>query len=707
MNSGYQNSSMVEDCLVNRRKRCKSDWAGVGIGDAFNSNIDYFQRITAQRMFYKACRKAQVEAARVAGRDTASGYAPVAKPQLGPCYTSYPATIAAYAAIGLTGYLEFDAVAQNGYMVRHVTNRVSIPEPENKDSRKNKAYLDLVQLVSKCVQTRLFLEDLSRKEGLPHIEIHRLFSASQQTLRFESLPEILNAGIVFGEVLPDWKTMKLHPVTLNIFEDVESVSADYHAKLKDVKSHELAEFGAMWVSDLCKILFKHLPESKERVERSEGENASLISESGAQMRSATQEVAEPSEGISENSKIAPLNGPNPPMLSTPPSAAERMLSELSVTRKSSGSEESGSENCDSPSEKMSEALNDFSKATGQAAGQQSQSDDMRSDLVESVMQQNGFSSSPVEGNPTDGHEVSMVIDGSETVGGEIFDRPVELSDDIHACNELMDASRPIAATLRKTLYPNIEERVETDRLRSQGSLDPARLAMADFSSAVFKRYNITGKEDRNGKPLLLIACDGSGSLNSDQMRMVKTLSAAWLQSTAGSPVQVMAALYHSGRVRKGVTGPLVQWIYHPQKTPAVSRVEAIRGIASLPDTGTGYQKDALSLQFIMEEAIKVSRGRKIYLILISDCKWNRSFGYAASARKEMVSFFDNADKDTSGNLHTTLVALGVDGETGFEDLLDKVIVVPSDELLDVCGMAEQIGVYVASCMKERRRFIPG
>ena len=48
-----------------------------------------------------------------------------------------------------------------------------------------------------------------------------------------------------------------------------------------------------------------------------------------------------------------------------------------------------------------------------------------------------------------------------------------------------------------------------------------------------------------------------------------------------------------------------------------------------------------------------------------------------------------------------------EGETGFEDLLDRVITVPDAELQDYGAVAKKIGLYVASCMKERRAFMSG
>ena len=297
--------------------------------------------------------------------------------------------------------------------------------------------------------------------------------------------------------------------------------------------------------------------------------------------------------------------------------------------------------------------------------------------------------------------------GGDIAGGEIHDRPVELSDDLPACERLMGEAQPIAEALRRALYPNIEEQVDTERMRTTGSLDPGRLSMANYSLVVFKRYRIHEKADRRGQPLLLIACDGSGSLNADQMRMVKILAAAWLNSTAKSQVQVMAGLYHSGEIRGGVTGPLVQWIYHPRKTPAISRRDAARALVSLPDTGTGVQSDALSLAFMLGEATRVARGRMTYMILLTDCEWNRSFGPEKSGQEEVRAVLEKAYEDLAGKIHVTLVALGVDNETGFEDLVDKVLTVPGSKMSDYAALAEQIGVYVASCMKERHRFLAG
>jgi hypothetical protein len=330
---------------------------------------------------------------------------------------------------------------------------------------------------------------------------------------------------------------------------------------------------------------------------------------------------------------------------------------------------------------------------------------MRSDLVEQASRSAAFKEGPIQGNPADGHTVKVPLGKGQEAGGEIFDRPVELSDDFSGYENLKHEAQPVTDDLRRTLYPNFTQVPETERLRTTGTLDPSRLPLADVVSAIFRRYKVHEQADKRGRPVMMVACDGSGSLNSLQIRMLKILCCAWLLATAGKAIQVLAGLYHSGTIRQGLSGPLVQWIYHPRKTPATGRKDAGRALVSLPDSGTGAQSDALSLAFMMDEAATLAGGRRIYLILLTDCAWNTSFNIGKSGKEEVYSYFQSAYERFGDKLHTTLVALGVSGQTGFEDLLYKVITVSNDELKNPSAVAGKIGLYVAACMKERRRLM--
>jgi len=354
---------------------------------------------------------------------------------------------------------------------------------------------------------------------------------------------------------------------------------------------------------------------------------------------------------------------------------------------------------------LSQLVSDFAQTVSQAGGQSQQTQDMRSDLVEQASRSAAFKEGPIQGNPADGHSVKVPLGGGLEAGGEIFDRPVELSDDFSGYENLKRDAQPVTDDLRRSFYPNFTQVPETERLRTTGTLDPARLPLADVVSAIFRRYKVHEQADKRGRPVLMVACDGSGSLNSSQIHMLKILCCGWLLATAGKAIQVLAGLYHSGTIRQGLGGPLVQWIYHPRKTPATGRKDAARALLSLPDSGTGAQSDALSLAFMMDEAAVLAGGRRIYLILLTDCAWNTSFNVGKSGKEEVYSYFQSAYARFGDKLHTTLVALGVAGLTGFENLLDKVITVGNDELKDPSAVAGKIGLYVAACMKERRRLM--
>ena len=76
-------------------------------------------------------------------------------------------------------------------------------------------------------------------------------------------------------------------------------------------------------------------------------------------------------------------------------------------------------------------------------------------------------------------------------------------------------------------------------------------------------------------------------------------------------------------------------------------------------------------------------------------------------QKKLLSpnYFKTAYKEFDGKLHATLVALGVSEKTGFEDVLDRVILVSKSDLENYSVVAEKISVYVATCMKERHKLI--
>lgn len=682
------------------RRRRKIDWAGIGIGDAFRNSLDYFERQPAQQLFYRAMREAQKSAAREACVQVEAGFQPAAKPQLGPCYTDYPAALAAWAAVGLTAFLEYETRAPGRILMEYIGEylRGAVKADAQAAGIDPDLCLRLAKAVTNAVQTRIILASLTRTPGLACIETYRLFAAAQQDLRFPTVISMVDATVLYGDLLPDWRLLGVHPMTRAILEALRNASAPFLAALARVPENALLNVGRDWVTSLCRSLLPFLPRTPTTEDQPARRDAA---DRPAADRPADYRFAHGTAAAADPDAIPPLAAPRPPTLFSAPNLAQQVAGLIQGS--GTGSVGTPTPAAESAQEKaIKAALGAFSAAVEAAGHQDGRWEDMRSDRVAGALRRTAFGAGPIEGSPTDGHEVRVAWKGQPEAGGEIFDRAVPLSDDLPAVERLRQEAEPITARLRRTLYPNIEPHMEAEHFRSTGTLDGSRLASYPFCPVLFRRYRVAEKPDPRGRPVLLIACDGSGSLSDAQMKMTKLLAAAWLASSARSGVCTLAGLYHSGEVRAGVCGPLVQWIHHPAKSAARSQAEAVRALVSLPDEGTGAQSDALSLTFMLAEAQRLARGRMVYCILISDCAWNQSFRASQSARDEVRMTLENAYEELGGRLHLTLLALGVESETGLESVLDKVIAVSAAQMNDSAAVAELVGVYVASSMRERR-----
>jgi hypothetical protein len=689
-------------------RRSKADWAGISMGDAFKPNQDFYIQLPAQRLFYSVVQKVQTLVIKIAGASPEAQKKRRVKPQISPFYTSYPSSIAAYASIGLTAFLQFKSLRPDGILFTALKNYLKDPLAGDllAGNVDRESYRQLAYFVADAVQTRIFLEDLSRYPSLSSIETYRLFSASQQKLMFLSVKEILDAIILYGDILPSFDDLTLHPLTLAIMKDTLSASLQFFIALPETESGGLLELAVSWVKRVCRSLAIYLPPKKEIYTANRWEKKAATQSSPNNRNWKDFKFTKKTPNTEDVEGVPPLKEPKAPWMFPPPNRWDTFLGS-SLDKKNASDRDRKLEGFNRQPVKrtIDKTLAEFSKAVGFAARHQKKWEDMPYDEVEKVLSSSGFREGPLQGNPVGGHEITVKIGEGEAEKGEIFDRPVELSHNLEGYRKLCEESEEITSKLRRVLYPNIEPTPQIEQVHTSGSLDPSRLAGAQFLSALFKRYRIHQKQDRKGQPLLVIAADGSGSLNAQQMRMLKILTAAWLNSTHRTGIKVLAGLYHSGRIRPGLTAPLVQWIYHPWKTPSIGRADASRALVSLPNYGTGIQSDALSIKFIMDEAQRVAQGKMIYLVLITDCMWNRSFRSGKTGHQEVYSVLKAIKKKMSTNLHFTLVSLRNPDKGSIEDLTDKTILIPQNRLLDSKMVAEQVSIYVAQCIGERKRII--
>lgn len=697
-----------------RKRRSKHEWAGVSMADANKPNAEYYVRQQARRMLDMNFRDIRRAAAALAGDPLDASYQPQAAPQLSALYTAYPPALGSYAAIGHTGFLEYrsrvDQATVPLLMDRYLAGEEAWKGTEKLDQD---IYRKMAGIVAAKLHTRVLLEELSRYNELAAIEYYRLFLASQQELRFRSVPRILDSLLLFGDVLPDWHTMDLHPMTRSLLEDLSEACSPYELRVGETKSAGLNDLGLEWSIAVLRSLHPYLPERPQGKPEQEEESPFPPDINPALRRHLELErmrrrFGNPKDAPDQRTPdgVPPMDGKAPPSLFDPESPEQQLADAIAQTDPDAPQDKPAApDSGQGLDEQVRKDIGEFQAAIGQAGNQTSNWEDMRSDKVEAAVRAAGFDAGPMEGSPAEGHEVEVPVGDAEG-GGEIFDRAVELSEDTQACDKLRRQAEPVAKQLRKNLYPNREQVPETERFQSSGpSFDPARLALAGVSDAVYKRYRVHERADRRGRPVLLIACDGSGSLSHDQMQMTKLLGAGWLLSTARTRIQVMAGLYHSGHVRPGQSHPLVQWMYHPEKTPTTSRNEAVRALPTLPETGTGVQSDALSIRFMVDEARRVGRNSTIYLILISDTAWNECLHLGKSGHEEVTACLKSLQEELDDRFHVTLVAVGQRGVKGFDQVVDKVISVPAGGLGDPAKVAQEIGSYVATCIRERQKLV--
>jgi hypothetical protein len=396
---------------------------GAGPGDGFKGNLDYYDRLPSLRAFYAETGKLQKGVARQIG-NLETPFVPRVKPQLGPCYTSYPSTLSVFAAIGHTGYLEMKARMSEKLLFTYLKGYLEKPAEVDHVSVDPTTYARLARIVTDCVETRLLLEELSRINTNSYVEIYRLFLASQQTLDYESVPAILRSVVLYGDVLPDWESKPLHPMTKSILGKVTHVSNRYLGELSAIRSHRLIDLGTQWVRDLCYSLSLYLPSKDQEDGRGTPEAGGWKYGYGG------------GEKAEMWNSIDPLKSLHPPSLFDTEDARSKFDQMLPLLQKNNAvkppPEDAKPE--ESAEEKIIKA---FAETVRNASAQGGRVEDMRSDILERKLRLGDFSEGPITGDPADGHIISVRMGEGGAKKGEIFDRAIPLSEDLHAYYQLL------------------------------------------------------------------------------------------------------------------------------------------------------------------------------------------------------------------------------------------------------------------------------
>ncbi len=683
------NTAGIQTMYYGYRRNSKRLWRSGRLGNAFKNSIDYYARIPALRTFYDYIEDAIKTIHAILSTTYETDSPKKVKAQLSICYTDYPAGI--LAAIGHTAWVQFKSLlnASDISIYNFGKDIAKIKLPEGVDPEY---FLKMLNIIQQAVSERLAYEELMQSDVKQVIEAYRFFLAANEKLEFNYFPEITRAAIILGDLLPEVDEMDLNKLTKELLIVIRTVSMPFFEELREAAPEAYYDLGRRWIKRLARRISSYLPP--------------LVGPGGATVTGHGQATSIPrtSFGLpdSPDEEFPGFDQKSTPLLE-PPTRLEDIFSMDMKNNPVPMDMKKPISSDDLPGhlKEMLSQLSTIAQTIKNASGQRT-NEDTRSDILLNELLNSPFTAGSIQGTSMEGNEIEVDLGEAGSVTGQIFDKALELSYDLPEVEKLRKEARPLSDKIMSDLYPNSEEILLTERIRSSGCIDPGRLPYYEFTDAIYKRFILEHQLQKAGKSLMLVVCDGSGSMNSKKFKMLRLLTVAWLESTMKSQIQVMAGIYNDGLISQGRYGAKMEWIYHPRKTVSVSQKEAIRAVASIPQMGGGGQRDALSLSYCLQEAESVARGNNIYMIHITDTGWCNSFGTGLPPDEEIVNVVSQFKDKRKGQLHYTLVGLDTDAAGGIGRVIDEFISLSAIELEDPYLAASKIAMYSSSILKKHK-----
>lgn len=628
-------------------------WRPVSIADANRYSVSWSRRNEAtdklDDLSFEHQRKAAESALgrRVLDSDLKT------RPQRGPLHTQYPAFPAARACLGLSAVCEFKAHAGKSNAVLQAA--VKLP-PEMLAGLDPGGVAQASSFVVEAVANRLCIDQLYRADRLAAVESYRLFAAAMLDLRFRRLKDVILAATTLGDLLPglikrERMRQLIHPLTGRILDAMTEPCHRYEIGAKDCSPERLLSLGADLAKALMAALAPFLP-----LKQAAPPNAPGLPDKVA--RELLQAVGGPRRVPLRNRKEA---APSEDVLSkrlagseesVPPSIDQHLpwrlkdeLGKPNPLAKGTGRTEPSSQGSQGQQEAacrlhppgpssaaevqvqavLQRATSMIAQATGRA-----QWEDPRVDQVAQALRGTPYAPGVVEGElAMRRHKVTAYGSGRE---GGIREEALSRCRDEEALRQVRQGAAPIERRLRGYQWFGQRQEAMIRRLQTRGAIDPHRLHRFGTSSLLRRRWRRCDVTDYRGRPVVVLAKDGSSSNTLQTTFAGKIVAAAFLQVERLARIRLFAADYSSDG-----GGPLVRWLYHPQKTPGRSSLQAADAVASLPPKGQGGNEDVLSLSHILHEVLgsPVACKQTVIVINVTDGKFNSPIGEFRSMVKKL------------------------------------------------------------------------
>lgn len=672
-------------------------WRPVSIADVDRYSVSWSRRLAAQEMLDEMSFEHQKTAASCAlGRPARDTEVDVL-PQRAPLHVQYPAFPAARACVGLSSICQYNKLMQTS----HNWLTVSTERIQSNEDIDPKAYQKTFGYVVEAVGNRVCLDHLLLFEDMGAVESYRLFSAAIADLRFRRLRDLIFAVCLMGDLVfallkCEAIKAKLHPISGQILEAIAPSLERYQTAISKCDAGQLPTHGSSLAAQIMDALIPFLPlkSNEEPAKPTMGKrpcktgNKVGITKKVPKLNGddlsmpllGTDEVVPPSIDDPSDLQLRP-NPTMPATLDTPGRSSDPKSSTQSDNRLPAEGDRLSDRQL--KEHILPAAVHILAQATGKEAWH-----DPRVDQVADAMRRNPFKSGVIEAELT-GRRYKVQVIGSDregTLREEVLSRCRQKD----VTNRIRKGAAEICKKLHRFRWFGEREDLLANQFQVCGSFDPRRLYKLGISEIIRRRWLKRSVTDYRGRPVVVLAKDGSSSNSIETTFAGQILTAAFLRIEKIARIQVVAADYSSSLL--GFSCLLVRWLYHPQKTPRTSPLAAADAVAGLPPKGQGGNEDVLSVSHIMQETFSALGKDQTYVVInITDAKFNSPIDQV----KKMVA---KLRKDY--NLTYSLVVLG-DTKVDIPEA-DHIVRIPQSELTNPHLIAERIAKHVNILVRARR-----
>jgi len=652
-------------------------WRPVSIADANRSSASWLRRLEAQDLLEEMSFEHQLAAAACALHRNARESELKAAPQRAPLYTQFPGFPAARACLGLTAIAEFNV--HSGGPAHHWLRQALRPSAADAAAVDPAALARVTEFVVEAVGNRMCIDHLRRFGGISAVESFRLFACALLDLRFTRLKDVVVAAcllgdLVFALVQREEMSRRIHPLTLRIFAALSPPCSEYEDSAATCSAEYLPAAGTVLAAKLLNALMPFLPPKPQPAPAPAAKNPLTGLQPPGRSRTvprlqhfplSAEALSTPVQGSDE---LVPPGIDDPPPLRVQGPRPQAAPGGDEANRLPGQSAAQTAPNVQAIIQKAVQAL---AEATGRAPW-----DDPRVDQVADALRRAIFA--PGLLHPELSARPRRVAAYGSAPAGVVREETLPRCRNREAVERIRKAAAPIEKKLRHLRWFGEREEPTLEHFHSRGGLDPRRLHALGASPLIYRRWAKQTITDYRGRPVVLLAKDGSSSNTLQTTFAGQTLAAAFIMIQRFARLRVVAADYSSGAT------PLVRWLYHPGKTPGSSPADAVEAVAALPPKGQGSNEDVLSLSHVLRETVAtLGTSQVIHLINVTDGKFNSPLPAVRAMIKAMRE---------QHRLTYSIIVLG-DTPVNLPEA-DHVVRIPTAELNDSRLIADRVAKHV-------------